>query len=73
MPCKAAYGSIYPLLESAGLVDAYQAESDGGPPRKSYTPSPRGRRALAAGVVEWRATLDSVDAVLGLVEAGVYP
>jgi PadR family transcriptional regulator, regulatory protein PadR len=69
-------GSIYPLLgrlESAGLVDTYRAESDGGPPRKYYRPSPRGRRALAAGVAEWRSTRDAVDAVLGLVEAEVYP
>ena len=69
-------GSIYPLLgrlESAGLVDTYRAESDGGPPRRYYTPSPRGRRALATGVAEWRATRDSVDAVLGSVEAEAYP
>jgi PadR family transcriptional regulator PadR len=69
-------GSIYPLLgrlEAAGLVDTFRAESDGGPPRKYYRPSPRGRRALAAGVAEWRSTRDAVDAVLGLVEAEVYP
>jgi PadR family transcriptional regulator PadR len=68
-------GSIYPLLgrlESAGLVDTYRAESNGGPPRKYYRPSARGRRALAAGVDEWRSTRDSVDAVLGLVEAEVF-
>ena len=69
-------GSIYPLLgrlESAGLVDTYRAESDGGPPRKYYSPSPRGRRALAAGVEEWRATRDAIDGILstGEVEAGL--
>jgi PadR family transcriptional regulator PadR len=70
-------GSIYPLLgrlESAGLVATYRAESDGGgPPRKYYTLSPQGQRALATGVGEWRSTRDAVDAVLGLVEAEVYP
>jgi PadR family transcriptional regulator PadR len=60
-------------LESAGLVGTYRAESDGGPPRKYYQLSPRGRSALAAGVAEWRSTRDAVDAVLGLVEAEVYP
>ena len=67
-------GSIYPLLgrlEREGLVETYRAASDGGPPRKYYRPSREGRRALAAGVSEWRATRDAVDAVLGLVDAEV--
>jgi PadR family transcriptional regulator len=65
-------GSIYPLLgrlEREGLVETYRAASDGGPPRKYYRPSPEGRRALAAGVSEWRAARDAVDSVLGLVQA----
>jgi PadR family transcriptional regulator PadR len=69
-------GSIYPLLarlEREGLVDTYRAESNGGPPRKYYRPSPEGRRALADGVGEWRAARDSLDAVLGPVEAEVAP
>lgn len=69
-------GSIYPLLgrlEREGLVETYRAASNGGPPRKYYRPSPEGRRALAAGVSEWRATRDALDAVLGLVEAEVAP
>jgi PadR family transcriptional regulator PadR len=69
-----AEGSIYPLLgrlESAGLVSTHREASDGGPPRKYYSPSPRGRRALAAGVEEWRSARDAIDAVLGTVEAGV--
>ena len=69
-------GSIYPLLgrlEREGLVETYRAASDGGPPRKYYRPSPEGRRALAAGVSEWRETRDAVDAVLGLVPAEVAP
>ena len=67
-------GSIYPLLgrlERDGLVETHRAASDGGPPRKYYRPSLAGRRALAAGVSEWRAARDALDAVLGLVEAEV--
>jgi PadR family transcriptional regulator, regulatory protein PadR len=69
-------GSIYPLLgrlEREGLVETHRAASNGGPPRKYYRPSREGRRALAAGVSEWRATRDSLDAVLGLVDAEVAP
>jgi PadR family transcriptional regulator PadR len=67
-------GSIYPLLgrlERDGLVDTYRAASDGGPPRKYYRASPHGHRALKAGVSEWQAARDAVDAVLGLVETEV--
>lgn len=67
-------GSIYPLLgrlEREGLVETHRAASDGGPPRKYYRPSPEGRRALEAGVIEWRATRDALDAVLGRVEGEV--
>jgi PadR family transcriptional regulator, regulatory protein PadR len=67
-------GSIYPLLgrlEREGLVETHRAASDGGPPRKYYRPSQDGRRALEAGIAEWRATRDAVDAVLGVAEAEV--
>ncbi len=67
-------GSIYPLLarlESAGLVTTHREASDGGPPRKYYSPSARGRRALAAGIEEWRSTRDAIDAVLQPVEQEV--
>jgi PadR family transcriptional regulator, regulatory protein PadR len=69
-------GSIYPLLgrlERDGLVETHRAASDGGPPRKYYRASREGQRALAAGVSEWRAARDAVDAVLGLVDAEVQP
>ena len=69
-------GSIYPLLgrlEREGLVETYRAASNGGPPRKYYSASLEGQRTLAAGVSEWRAARDAVDAVLGLVEAEVAP
>jgi PadR family transcriptional regulator PadR len=67
-------GSIYPLLgrlEREGLVETYREASNGGPPRKYYRPSAEGRRALAAGVSEWRAARDALDGVLGQVEAEV--
>lgn len=67
-------GSIYPLLgrlEREGLVETYRAASDGGPPRKYYRPSREGQRALVAGVSEWRAARDAVDAVLHSVDAEV--
>jgi len=69
-------GSIYPLLgrlERDGLVETHRAVSDGGPPRKYYRTSREGQRELAAGVSEWRAARDAIDAVLGLVEAEVSP
>jgi PadR family transcriptional regulator, regulatory protein PadR len=69
-------GSIYPLLgrlEREGLVETHRAASDGGPPRKYYRPSREGRRALTAGVSEWRGARDAIDAVLDPVEAEVAP
>ncbi len=63
-------GSIYPLLgrlEREGLVETYRAASNGGPPRKYYRPSREGRQALAAGVSEWRAARDAVDALLSQI------
>jgi len=67
-------GSIYPLLgrlEREGLVEAYRAASNGGPPRKYYRLSEAGSRTLATGVAEWRSARDALDAVLGQVDAKV--
>ncbi len=67
-------GSIYPLLgrlERDGLVDTHRGTSNGGPPRKYYSLSHTGRRALAEGVSEWHATRDAVDTVLGSITAEV--
>src|SRR5665213_4537335 len=50
-------GSIYPILgrlERDGLVETRRAASNGGPPRKYYSLSSEGERALEAGVNEWR-------------------
>jgi len=69
-------GSIYPLLgrlERDGLVETRRVASNGGPPRKYYSLSPKGARALESGVNEWHATRDAVDRALGLVEAEVAP
>ena len=69
-------GSIYPLLgrlERDGLVATYRAASDGGPPRKYYELSSRGRTALCEGIAEWRATRDAVDAALGTTGTEVRP
>src|SRR5213080_35891 len=57
-------GSIYPLLgrlEREGLVETYRAASDSGPPRKYYSASPSGRRALTEGVRAWRDVRSEVD------------
>jgi PadR family transcriptional regulator PadR len=69
-------GSIYPLLgrlERDGLVETRRAASNGGPPRKYYSLSPEGERALEAGVREWQTTRDAVDGALGLVKVEVGP
>jgi PadR family transcriptional regulator PadR len=69
-------GSIYPLLgrlERDGMVETRRAASNGGPPRKYYSLSPEGERALQAGVSEWQAARDAVDGALGLVKAEVSP
>jgi len=63
-------GSIYPILgrlERDGLVETRRAASNGGPPRKYYSLSSEGERALEGGVTEWQATRDAVDGALGLV------
>lgn len=68
-------GSIYPLLgrlERNGLVETSRMAGEGGPPRKYYSPSAEGRRTLAAGISEWRATRDAVDALLGPIETEVH-
>ncbi len=69
-------GSIYPLLgrlERDGLVLTRRAASNGGPPRKYYSLSPEGERALEEGVREWQAARDAVDGALDLVRVEVTP
>jgi PadR family transcriptional regulator, regulatory protein PadR len=69
-------GSIYPLLgrlERDGLVETRREASNGGPPRKYYSLSPDGRRALETGVEEWKAARDAIDGALDLSKAEVSP
>jgi PadR family transcriptional regulator PadR len=60
-------------LERDGLVETRRQASNGGPPRKYYSLSPDGERALEAGVNEWQATRDAIDGALDLVKLEVSP
>jgi PadR family transcriptional regulator PadR len=69
-------GSIYPLLgrlERDRLVETRRETSNGGPPRKYYSLSSDGERALKAGVEEWQAARDAIDGALDLVKQEVTP
>lgn len=62
-----AGGSSYPLLarlEKAGLVESESRRSESGPPRKYYSLTDDGRRALAEGTAEWFTVTKSVAALL---------
>ncbi len=60
--------ALYPVLrglESAGLLDSHVEPSISGPPRRYYRITASGREVLDTWAAAWRATRDSVDAVLG--------
>ena len=60
-------GTIYPLLSRLrreGWVSTTWVESESGPPRRYYTITPTGRRALDAFTAEWRRFRDAVDQLL---------
>ena len=60
-------GTIYPLLSRLrrdGLVTTTWRESEAGPPRRYYTITTEGRRALAAFVGDWTRFHQAVDAIL---------
>ena len=61
-------GTLYPLLsrlQKDGRVASSWRDSDtGGPPRKYYTVSAKGRRALADFTAEWVRFRDTVDDIL---------
>ena len=64
-------GSVYPALgrlQRDGLVEAFEADGGGGPPRKYYRPTEAGRRVFRTWAQEWHAHAAAVAAVLG--EAG---
>ncbi len=59
--------ALYPVLrnlQAAGLLDSFVEPSDAGPPRRYYRITSAGRTALRDWAAAWRATRDSVDAVL---------
>src|SRR5690554_8144132 len=59
--------TLYPVLrnlQAAGLLDSFTEPSDAGPPRRYYRITGAGLAALRDWAAAWRATRDSVDAVL---------
>ena len=59
--------ALYPVLrnlEGGGLLDSFVEPSVSGPPRRYYRITETGREALRGWSAAWRATRDSVDAVL---------
>jgi len=59
--------ALYPVLrnlQAAGLLDSFVEPSDAGPPRRYYRITDAGHGALRNWAAAWRATRDSVDAVL---------
>jgi len=61
-------GTLYPLLHELtgqGLVESYEKAAASGRMRKYYTLTSKGKEALAARTMEWRAFASAVDKVLG--------
>ena len=59
--------ALYPVLrnlEGGGLLESFVEPSVSGPPRRYYRITASGRDVLRAWSMAWRATRDSVDAVL---------
>ena len=59
--------ALYPVLrnlQAAGLLDSFVEPSDAGPPRRYYRITGAGLGTLRDWAAAWRATRDSVDAVL---------
>ncbi|WP_101924758.1 MULTISPECIES: PadR family transcriptional regulator [Luteimonas] len=59
--------ALYPVLRNlsaAGLLDSHVEPSVSGPPRRYYRMTEAGRSTLREWAAAWRATRDSVDAVL---------
>lgn len=59
--------ALYPVLRNlgaAGLLDSHVEPSMSGPPRRYYRITAAGRAVLHEWSAAWRATRDSVDAVL---------
>jgi len=59
--------ALYPVLRNlsaAGMLDSHVEPSVSGPPRRYYRITEAGRTTLQQWTAAWRATRDSVDAVL---------
>ncbi|MCC7095665.1 MAG: helix-turn-helix transcriptional regulator [Thermomonas sp.] len=59
--------ALYPVLrnlEGSGLLESFVEPSTSGPPRRYYRATAAGRDALIEWSAAWRATRDSLDAVL---------
>ncbi len=66
-------GTIYPLLarlRKQGLVDTSWRESESGPPRRYYRLTSDGKNALDEFSHSWQSLRNSVDALIGINEAG---
>ncbi|MDE2235631.1 MAG: PadR family transcriptional regulator [Gammaproteobacteria bacterium] len=60
-------GTLYPVLRSlsaAGLLDSYVEPSVSGPPRRYYTITTAGRKALSQWKDAWVSTRDFVDSIM---------
>ncbi len=63
-----ADGTVYPLLRklaSSGEVSTYLKESTGGPPRKYYSLTDKGRDRLKTDMEEWKEFTAMVSGILG--------
>ncbi|MBB3779432.1 PadR family transcriptional regulator PadR [Xanthomonas campestris] len=61
------HSALYPVLrnlDGAGLLHSHVEPSASGPPRRYYRITQTGRDCLRDWSAAWRATRDSVDAVL---------
>lgn len=68
--------ALYPVLRNLGangLLDSFVEPSDAGPPRRYYRITALGRDTLQAWMGAWRATRDSVDAVLAPIPLATRP
>jgi PadR family transcriptional regulator, regulatory protein PadR len=66
-------GTIYPLLTRLrrdGLVDTEWEESTGGPPRRYYRSTAKGKAALGAFRDQWTVFRTAVDSILGSDKEG---
>lgn len=63
----ASQGSVYPVLSRlrrAELVDTHWRESADGPPRRYYSLTPAGRRALADFAAAWASFSSTVTRIV---------